>query len=95
VTLVVEGSMIEFPGDRTVTKPRVMLTGGMTMAMAARRIGAEVLYRPVEVVEARRGRIVGVIDRHVWIRWAQGLTTVGLPVSKLDDLVFADAAPLP
>jgi len=32
----------------------------------------------------------------VWIRWAQGLTTVGLHVSKLDDLVFADAVtPLP
>ncbi len=70
-------------------------TAGMTLAMAARRVGAEVLYRPAGVTEGRRGRIVGVIDNHVWIRWSQGLTTIGLHVSKLDDLVFADASPLP
>jgi len=68
----------------------------MTLAMAARRAGSEVVYRPAGIIEGRRGRIVGVVDNHVWIRWAQGLTTVGLHVSKLDDLVFADAVtPLP
>lgn len=70
-------------------------TAGVTLAMAARRVGAEVVYRPAGMTEGRRGRIVGVVDSHVWIRWSQGLTTVGLHVSKLDDLVFADAAPLP
>lgn len=68
---------------------------GLTLAMAARRVGAEVLYRPAGSTEGRRGRIVGVVDNHVWIRWAQGLTTVGLHISKLDDLVFVDEAPLP
>lgn len=69
----------------------------MTLAMAARRVGAEVIYQPPGVIDGRRGRIVGVIDNHVWIRWAQGLTTVGLHISKLDDLAFADDAvtPLP
>jgi hypothetical protein len=76
---------------------RDTVTRGITLAMAARRIGAEVVYQPPGVTEGRRGRIVGVIDNHVWIRWAQGLTTVGLHISKLDDLVFADdaATPLP
>jgi hypothetical protein len=75
---------------------RDTVTGGMTLAMAARRVGSEVVYRPAGIIEGRRGRIVGVVDNHVWIRWAQGLTTVGLHVSKLDDLVFAGAVtPLP
>jgi hypothetical protein len=78
-----------------VTNRRDTPPAGMTLAMAARRVGAAVLYRPSGVTEGRRGRIVGVVDDHVWIRWSQGLTTVGLHVSKLDDLVFADAAPIP
>lgn len=74
---------------------RDLAIGGMTLAMAARRVGSEVVYRPAGITDGRRGRIVGVADSHVWIRWSQGLTTVGLHVSKLDDLVFADASPTP